>query len=504
MDSDILELSDNINVFVGKNNAGKSTLLNTILILQHQELANLNVNHNSKLGSITITFKEYIYNDSILLPDENHTYGISMTLAPGEKGSLNKFLHIYLKRSNGLVSDGGNYHDLPVNEPQNIIYPFTSNRKATKLEEAVNLSTTASITGDLRYIYSRVEKLCNRFESGHDLYYEIIKNFFGYNISTIKTASGSKAGYKINDDKFIPVTLMGQGVLHILGFISSLAVAENKIFIIEEPENDLHPDAIKTLLKLIKLKSKTNQFFISTHSNIVLKELGTEDSTKIFQVKMEIDSKSNVPISRVVKIGKTTSEKMEILKDLGYEFQDFELWHAWLFLEEASAERIIREYLIKWFAPNLTGKLKTFSARSKDEVIPKFDNFNSLFVFLHLEPTYKNMAWVVIDEGEEEKEIIDKMKKVYVEKNDWEDTRFRQFSKHNFEEYYPTEFKSAEEIQAVLKIENKQQRRETKKELLNQLIEWIKVDEERAKKAFETSAKEVIDILKEIEKEIGA
>lgn len=91
---------------------------------------------------------------------------------------------------------------------------------------------------------------------------------------------------------------------------------------------------------------------------------------------------------------------------MGYDFFDFDLWSAWLILEESSAERIIREYLIPWFVPELKGRLRTYSANSLSEVETKFRDFNNLFVFLHLQPTYKNLAWVVVDGGEEEAKII--------------------------------------------------------------------------------------------------
>jgi predicted ATPase len=34
---------------------------------------------------------------------------------------------------------------------------------------------------------------------------------------------------------------MGEGVMNILGLIVHLAIAENRLFLVEEPENDVHP-----------------------------------------------------------------------------------------------------------------------------------------------------------------------------------------------------------------------------------------------------------------------
>ena len=41
---------------------------------------------------------------------------------------------------------------------------------------------------------------------------------------------------------------MGEGVANIVGLLVDLCLAENKLFLIEEPENDIHPKALKGLL----------------------------------------------------------------------------------------------------------------------------------------------------------------------------------------------------------------------------------------------------------------
>ena len=253
------------------------------------------------------------------------------------------------------------------------------------------------------------------------------------------------------------------------------------------------PKALKKLLELIIQKSKTNQFLITTHSNIVLKYLGAQASSKIFQVSMELIDR--LPTSRIREIENTPEERQTVLEDLGYEFFDIDFWSAWLILEESSAEKIIREYLIDWFVPELKGKLRTFSARSLSEVEPKFDDFNRLFVFLHLQSIYRNRAWILIDEGNQESEVIQKLKDKYCSSG-WSEESFLQFSEHDFEKYYPEAFNK--DIEIISGELNKQKKRTKKKELLESVEAWIKEDENRAKTAFKKSASEVIIILKKI------
>jgi hypothetical protein len=294
---------------------------------------------------------------------------------------------------------------------------------------------------------------------------------------------------------------MGEGVPNILGLITDLCIAENKIFLIEEPENDIHPKALKELLNFIIEKSITNQFFISTHSNIVMKHLGGAGNSKIFNINNELNepNKPNLFISKVEEVSKNPETRRKVLEDLGYDFFDFGLWKAWLFLEESSAEYIIRDFLIPFYVPKLKYKLRTFSAHSLSEIPTKFEDFTKLMVFLHLEPLYKNKVWVFVDGGENEKEVISKLKTTYG-KSGWDESHFSQFDKHDFESYYPERFQK--EVSLVLSEPRKKIRQNKKQELFSKIKKWIKDYPELAKVEFETSAASIIQKLREIEQKI--
>ena len=305
--------------------------------------------------------------------------------------------------------------------------------------------------------------------------------------------NGKKACYFIDNFQYIPVDKMGEGVINILGLLVDLCVAEDKLFIIEELENDLHPKALKELLKLIINASEKNQFIITTHSNIVTRYLGSEKTTKIIKVEMKIAN--NIPTSTTEEVGQDHVERRILLENLGYELSDMDIYNAWLFLEEASAETIIKKYLIPWFTPSLINKLRTFSARTVDEVRVKFDDFNRLFAYLNNQPVYVNRAWIIVDEGEKEKEIISKLIETY-QGSGWGEEHFSQFKEHDFEKYYPDEFK--ERVDEVLSITNRKEKWNRKIQLLQQVEEWILNNEEEAKEAFKVSAKEVVEKLSDI------
>jgi hypothetical protein len=213
-----------------------------------------------------------------------------------------------------------------------------------------------------------------------------------------------------------------------------------------------------------------------------------------------MEFKNKIPTSKIEEIVNNPEARRNLLVQLGYELVDLDLWEGWLFLEESSAEKIIRENLIPWFTPSLQGKIRTFSAGGVDGVEPKFDDFNTLFKYLNLQPTYRNKAWVIIDEGDKEKEITQKLKTTYKGKG-WSEDHFMQFDEHDFEKYYPQDFE--EKVKQVLSITDREKRRSEKKALLDEVESWIRTNPEIAKNAFEKSAANIIDKLKSIEAEMN-
>lgn len=485
------KLSKSINVFIGANNSGKSTILNCIYYLQRRNVFSKNdLTLGKSRGLVHLTFSgnhfSYIQED-IRFTGLRYELGYNVlkihNLNPGESQSIQA---------------------IPEAEPENLIYPYLSKRKTVAYSDAINEQSANSVSGNFVNLFSKVDRLATpMYQPGHNEYSDACKNILGFEISTLAKGGGKQAVYFIYKNEHIPLTAMGEGVANILGLITDLCVAENQIFLIEEPENDIHPKALKALMELIITKSKSNQFFVSTHSNIVMKYLGGAEDSKLFNVTNdERDAdKPNLFISTLQEVSNKPEERRKVLEALGYDFFDFDLWKGWLFLEESSAERLIRDYFIDWYVIKLRNKIKTFSAGGTSSIIPKFKDFNSLFVFLHLEPTYKNRVWVIIDAGEKEAEIIKEMKEKYV-KVGWQENNFDQFDEHDFERYYPQQFQ--EQVDKVLAMKNGQSKQDAKKALLEDvIIKWIEEDEPRAMAEFSKSAAHVIEKLERISAELN-
>jgi len=478
-----LTFSKGINLLIGQNNAGKSTVLLPLLSLQ-KDLRSLSLNDRRIGTSETWAKISFSEQDIDLVPE--------------------RFVGVRFERNGGgfqlygkMDPDTGQHTValFPNYAPDNFIYPFTSKRKVTTLSEVVNSETVVRVAANLENLNAKIDRLSNpEFQPAHNLYMKACQEILGFVVTAAHTRQGKKAVYTIRNADSIPLLSMGEGVMNILGIIVDLALAENKLFLIEEPENDIHPKALKALMDVVAESAKRNQFIITTHSNIVLKCLGAAKDARIFNVTSEMIDR--LPTATVARVEDTPDARQAVLADLGYEMYDSDLWDAWLILEESSAERLIRQYFIPWFTPRLQGRLKTYAAHSISEVPAKFDSFNNLFVFLHLASVYKNKAWVVVDAGGDEKKVIEKLQSTYKAAG-WDENQFLQFSQHDFENYLPEHFK--DDVDATLGETEKQKKRAAKKLLLENVLAWIAEDVDIAKTEFEASAADVIQILKQIE-----
>ena len=473
-----VNFSKGINVLVGANNAGKSTIIHAVGSIQDGRL----------LGGKDRRIRKQDSNVDLILQGDIDKYF--------SRSGDNVYKYNLINNSQTFAAHSANL--ITAVEPNNFIYPYLSKRKTAGYNEQIKEQFVNAVQGNFQHLYAKVDRISNpEFLPAYDSYIKACDDILGFRITTVASPNGKKAAYIIRNMENIPLEVMGEGVANIVGLLVDLCVAEDKLFLIEEPENDIHPRALKGLLFLIKEKSETNQFIITTHSHIVTKYLGSNPNSKVFEVK--ISFKNRIPSSRIQEVAPDAEARRDLLENLGYELMDVDMWASWLILEESSAEKIIREYLIPWFLPKLVGKLRTFSARTISELEIKFNDLNNLFVFLNMEPIYKNKAWVIVDFGDKEREVIDKLREMYTSSG-WNEDNFSQFKEHDFEKYYPEVFQ--EKVNEILQIENSTEKFKKKKELRGEVEKWIESDSGKARQEFEISAKEVINRLKDIEVEL--
>ena len=114
----------------------------------------------------------------------------------------------------------------------------------------------------------------------------------------------------VKDGKTLPIERLGTGVHQVIMFAAAATVTENSIFAVEEPETNLHPSLQRKLLRYLS-EETSNQYFITTHSAHILDAV----PAAIFHVSLDAGA------TRVSKIA-TGMQRFAAVEDLGYRASD--------------------------------------------------------------------------------------------------------------------------------------------------------------------------------------
>ena len=517
-----ISLSKGINIITGANNSGKTTILKSLYTLQSStSLNNTDIRKMQKFCKVISTISDISENERMMFRDHKEQGGISaqsdtqVVFHEIEEAIAHTVIgNIYIDGHTAHEVDGtgrlvfpeGTFPGPLVPFPKfasetdsNFIYPFFAKRKTSYYTSSGSISAYG-IEDDFKNLPSKIQKIS---ALGHPQFKEFEKycrDLLGFDIA-IAIAEGKstepKIGIYVTDKQRIFLESMGEGVANILGLITILLTENNKLFLIEELENDIHPEVLKKILNLIIAKSFNNQFVISTHSNIVVKYLASLPETKLFYTEwtnnVALNEVIKIPTSTITECENTPQKRLEILQSLGYDLFDFDLHTSYLILEESSAERIIRDFLIPDFVPELHGKIRTIAAKGVGDLIPKFNDIHRLFLYVHTIPIYHGRAWIIADGDAAGLSAVMNIKKEF---KSWPAEHFINFKQDNFEKYYPRKFQK--EVTAICTIQDTQKKRELKEAVLKKVIAWASGDRENAKIQFGKSASEVISVLKGI------
>jgi len=489
VDSGVIKLAQ-INVVIGRNNAGKSSILRGLHQIQHglpDVYGDVRVGHDRATVQLDVVDATGPAPWGQILRGQAATFVATIGTSNRRDGNL-KF------QLTGPGMDSGGDARFPNVEPHHFVVPYLSKRKAASYGEDTREQIANAVSSDVSNLAAKLARIGNPGFPKHSAYVNACSSILGFVVSAIPSQNGQRPGAYLPDGSPVWIDQMGEGVPNIVQLLVALATSEGKIFLLEEPENDLHPAALKALLDLVVESAKVNQFVVSTHSNIVVRHLCSATNSKLLRVVAEPNV---LPTTARVEVVEATPEaRIAVLEDLGYSFADFEMWDGWLILEEASAERVIRDYLIPWFAPSLS-RVRTLAAGGVDKVEPVFADFQRMVLYTHLMPAYAGRTWVRVDGDRPGCELTERLKSDF---RDWPSDRFRTFAASQFESYYPAPF--ANDVKEVLAVADKQIRRKAKRDLLNRVLAWLEEDKQRGKSAMSESAGDVISDLRNIETQL--
>ncbi|MEO8174661.1 MAG: AAA family ATPase, partial [Sediminibacterium sp.] len=509
-----IELHPNINLLVGNNNSGKSTIIKALFALQNRHSLEFDdVRKGKEEGKVSMNLAEISGSDADLFAVNDNeknakpvgnTVNIILALSKrlGSEKSHREMFYIEKRGEEENMPESPNISDFylfPEDESKrNYIYPFFAKRKVNGYSRQLGGRENAfRISPDLSNLVTKIQHISNPSHPQSKKFMDTVRDILGFDIGIVPYHnSDNTPGIFVDGSLTIEAERMGEGVVNILGMIVLLLTQDDKLYLIEEPENDIHPKALKKLLNLIIEKSDSNQFVISTHSNIVVKYLGDPDKSKIFGLKWQPTNKfhQNIPTSQIECIGDSPEAKLSLLSDLGYDLLDFDLYSSYIIFEESSAERIVRDFLIPWFVPALHNKVRTIAALGVADLQTRVIDFARLFIFIHQTPVYRNKAWVFADGDNAGKKCITELRQKF--KEDWKPDQFQNFTARNFEEYYPVPF--SKKYETIKEIKNSDEKRAAKRNLLNELLDWAQTEPEKAKIKFKKSFSEVIGGLEKI------
>lgn len=369
-----------INIFCGKNNSGKTTLLDTLFHLENNFLGEtiienkLRVFENAwssnaqrwkfNLGGGSILFdslfevfeplsiiseifkeREIWYSDELPAFVEKFTELILRKIEQESREVVRIKHNQYLKQANALESWKKGFTSIfetcfVENFPKFSGKVFLIYPKRT-IQNPITVAPVefVSQTGD--NIIGRLFELKNKLTGTLEinLYHEIEKAFEvvsdGYSFDLELQQNNLFLFFsRKNKKEWINASDSGLGLQDLLIILYFSLEHTNSIVLIEEPENHIHPEMQRRLIRFLSEESH-KQYFITTHSNIFL---NTTYANRIFFTSLE---KGEIKISDATK-------KTEILNELGYSVSDNLVSDLIILVEGPTDTPIIEEYLKKF------------------------------------------------------------------------------------------------------------------------------------------------------------
>lgn len=145
------------------------------------------------------------------------------------------------------------------------------------------------------------ETLIERLEilKGKD-YFPEFEDYIAHNILGVRKVKifleEMEIFIQINEDPKFPIHQLGEGINHLIVMIVPFYNAYHRILFIDEPEHGLHPGHIRSFFNAINeiKKESAKQFFITTHSTILLDALSAQTDVSFFKFSKNKEDKLSI------------------------------------------------------------------------------------------------------------------------------------------------------------------------------------------------------------------
>lgn len=347
----LLELGQ-MNIICGKNNSGKSTLLEAIndpekrahgTPISQDKIDSIYKNSLKSLSSYSFGsgFSDH-YKDSL-----NKTFEKSSIWYEDQQhkflNQLNTYFnsHPYLKRYSQILSNAyfvdvikNEFYDYFSIKPETILVP---SKRILNLMSKIETGEKVLPSGAgvlNRLFFSRNQPdatdLKNAYNNIRENFKEISNGYrFDIHMSNQNIVS---LNFSKGNDKWISAQDSGLGLQDLLVILWFASTNTNNVLLIEEPESHMHPEMQRKLMEFLRRQTH-KQFFITTHSNVFVNSAYTD---KVFFTKFD----------DAIVVQDATSRAF-VLNDLGYSVTDNLVSDLVILVEGPTDVPVIEEFLIK-------------------------------------------------------------------------------------------------------------------------------------------------------------
>lgn len=358
-----------INIIVGKNNSGKSSLIELIQFVIQKNKEFQTGSREGVLPVVTMTqiltetnvkagFRPNYHDPSLPSRYNDYEYGsIFKDCVYTYKFNQNrdyKFISInkpYVPAALKKIEDIAKSVTPPFQE--SIFRNITAEREIVSEADDHKVQLSSNGTGAtnlIQHILNRTERDSRiiEFELLKEINY-IVNPDIKFTRILVQLNQDSKWEIFLEDthDKRVALSKMGSGIKTIILVLLNLIVIpkwENKeksnyVFAFEELENNLHPSLQRRLYDYIKKYSEKYKayFFLTTHSNVIIDSFGNYGCSQLIHVVNDGEKSTCTTIQ-------TYHQTNQLIQDLGIKASDILQSNGVIWVEGPSD----RNYLNKW------------------------------------------------------------------------------------------------------------------------------------------------------------
>lgn len=278
-----------INVIIGGNNAGKSSILQAIqfAVSVAQATSTQNTRWSGERMPSSLSSNDLIYSpindiyalghngalqepieDAIQVSFESEADLVKLTVRKGR----NKNIAVALEGR----TLGERLRSL--DEPFCIIVPGLSGIPAQELYKTPSVITKLAARGDSNSVFRNILLQLSKRPADWNLFLALLQDIcpgvelavsFDENTDETIKATVTQSG------RVLPIDASGTGVLQAIQILSYIFLFKPRLLILDEPDSHLHPNNQRKLIEILTRAQLTNgaQIMISTHSKYIVDEL---------------------------------------------------------------------------------------------------------------------------------------------------------------------------------------------------------------------------------------